>query len=499
MSKFNHLFLVSSFAGIITIFTGCRTTPDLRTARADYAVKHFEQAQQKDLEKGRILNLVDCIQLALEHNLDLKVTKLEQDVAHEQKTAEMLGMLPDLNLSINATDRNNTPASSSEKVDGDGLTYGFSQSQDKDVTYFNADLAIGILDFGLAYMNTQQADNREKLREQQTERAAQNLSLDVVRLYFQVAASQRAIKITKQLLDDCRNHYDLISEMSKKREITPFRAFDESRRFVDMEKRLANYIRSYENSCCELRSLLGFYPTNEIRVDDSILDRVPEFNLPNIRTMEQIALLQRPELYQTDIQKYNDIIEGKKNLLNLFPNVRLFANFTDSSNSYIYEQNWIEYGVRATYNLLKAPQTYQRYKANKKQVEVDEAKIYAQAIGVMTQVRIAQANLIASKERLNIDTKVFKTYNDNLQFALESKKVSGNFSAIELEHMRLATAETQIERLMSLGNYYISYYRILNTLGIKKLDQEVLNNLTQELEEAKQRVAAETASVATND
>ena len=35
--------------------------------------------------------------------------------------------------------------------------------------------------------------------------------------------------------------------------------------------------------------------------------------------------------------------------------------------------------------------------------------------------------------------------------------------------MRLAAAETEIEKYLSLGNYYVAYFRILNTLGIENL------------------------------
>ena len=43
-----------------------------------------------------------------------------EQVAKEMRTSEMLGMLPELNVSNNLTGRNNTPASKSKQVHGDG-------------------------------------------------------------------------------------------------------------------------------------------------------------------------------------------------------------------------------------------------------------------------------------------------------------------------------------------------------------------------------------------
>ena len=43
--------------------------------------------------------------------------------------------------------------------------------------------------------------------------------------------------------------------------------------------------------------------------------------------------------------------------------------------------------------------------------------------------------------------------------------------------MKLATAETEIEKNLSLGNYYVSYFRILNTLGIEHLHKATVAEL----------------------
>lgn len=486
--------VLKSSAALVLLLSGCKSFDDYQEERIAYAVKHFERAQYSDIKPGQVLTLDECVRMAVKNNLDLKVFGLEEQVAKEMRTSEMLGMLPELNISNNLTGRTNTPASSSKQLHGDGPgTYSYSQSQDKTVNYLNVDLALSVLDFGLAFFNTQQSQDRMLLRQQRTRRAEQNLVLDTVRVYFQVAAAQRAINITNKLLEDCRNRYELIEKMGDSGQITPFRAFDEVRDFVDMEKRLTNYIRSYENSCVELRSLLGLYPDSGIKVDDSILDKVPEFTFPEMALMEQIALMKRPELYEIDMQKHINVLECRKTIVMMFPNVRMFVDFTNSNNSFLYHSTWWELGIRAAYNLLKLPQHISRYQAYSAQVDAEEARTYAQAIAVMAQVRIAHANLMATKERLDIDTKVNNAYRKNLKKAEGSSKVSGELSQLELAHMRLATAETEIERYLSLGNYYVAYFRILNTLGLENLHTATVEELEKQLAAERERAAEELA------
>jgi len=480
-------------AGII-FFGGCKSFDEYQQERIAYAVKHFDRAQYSNIDQNRKLTLNECVRLAVKNNLDLKVFGLEENVAREMRTSEMLGMLPELNISNNLTGRNNTPASSSQQVDGTGPgTYSYSQSQDRNINYLNVDLALSVLDFGLAFFNTQQAQDRMLLRQQRTRRAEQNLVLDTVRVYFQVAAAQRAIGITAKLLEDCKDRYQLIESMGDSGRITPFRAFDEVRRFIDMEKRLTNYIRSYDNSCVELRSLLGLYPNTKIKVDDSILDKVPEFTFPEMELMEQIALMKRPELYEIDMQKHINVLECRKTLVMMFPNVRMFVDFTNSSNSFLYHTTWWEIGIRAAYNLLKLPQQIARYQAYSTQVDTEEARTYAQAIAVLAQVRIAHANLKSVKERFDIDSRVNAAYRKNLSKAEAGGKISGELSQLELAHMRLATTETEIEKYLSLGNYYVAYFRVLNTLGIENLHKTTVDDLKKELEAARVKASGELA------
>ena len=485
--------MVGGSVGLVFL-AGCKSFDDYHEERVAYAVKHFERARYDNIDAERVLSLDECVRLAVKNNLDLKVFGLEEQVSKEMRTSEMLGMLPELNVSDNLTGRGNTPASSSRQVHGTGPgTYTYSQSQDRNVNYLNVDLALSVLDFGLAFFNTQQSQDRMLLRQQRTRRAEQNLVLDTVRVYFQVAAAQRAINVAGKLLEECRNRYELIEQMGDSGQITPFRAFDEVKQFVEMEKRLTNYIRSYENSCVELRSLLGFYPNAAIRVDDSVLDTVPEFDFPEMELMEQIALMKRPELYEVDMQKHINVLECRKTLVMMFPNVRMFVDFTNSNNSFLYHSTWWELGIRAAYNLLKLPQHIARYQAYSAQVDAEEARTYAQAIAVMAQVRIAHANLVATRERLNIDTRVNAAYRKNLEKAEGSSRVSGELSQLELAHMRLASAETEIEKYLSLGNYYVAYFRILNTLGIENLHEATVAELKKRLEDERIRAAEELA------
>ena len=474
---------------LLSVLTGCKTEQDYKDDRAENAVKHFQQTKYRELP-GEKFTLAKCIEIALKNNLQTRISELELQVQNEFAAAEALGMLPQLNINNNFTARSNTPASSSQKIVATGRTYGASYSEDKVINYLNIDLMFSLVDFGLAYFNTRQQADRAVMTKYRNERAAQNLIFDVVRAYFRVAAAQRAQQLTASLIDQCRSYYDQIFQLSQSRRITPARAFAESRRFMDMEKRLTAYERTYESACVELRTLMGYYPNSMIVVDESLLDHTPEYGfLPDTTLMEQIAILQRPELYEADIQKHINVLELRKTIVLMFPNVRLYADWSNSNNSFLYNKSWWELGLRAAYNLLRLPQNIARARAYDKQIDAEEMRAFAQAVAVMAEVRIAEGNMKAAKARFEKDNQICSDYNEQLQNMLRTRVASGSVAELALVHMRLDTTSAQIDKLSSLGEYYVAYYRLLNIMGLRKMDSRSVDELKEELQSASLRAA----------
>ena len=480
-------------AAALLLMSGCKTEEDYKKERIAKAQEQFESVRKRDLPADKVLTLHDCIKLAMEHNMDIKIQNMEKDAATNMLWAEILGMLPDLTVTNNFTTRSNQPGSSSKAVEQGGETYDYSTSQDKNINNLSVDLAFSLLDFGLAFFNSQQGHDRVLMKQRQIERLRQNLTLDVVRAYFKVAAAQRAVDITNNLLLQCRNHSEVIDRLEKKKMITPFRAFEEKNRLLTMEKRLTNYTRVYENSCVELRALLGVYPSVNIIVDDTILDKEPVMELPEIELLEQMAILKRPELYEIDIQRHINILECRKTLLMMLPNVQVYMDLVNNNNSFLYYQTWWELAIRAAYNALKTPQHLARYMAYSDQADIEKVRSFAQAITVMSQVRIAKADIASSRQKYELNRRENRNYSEHLKKEQSKKAVRGTVSELELDHLRMAVAETEIERLLALGACHISYYRLLNSIGVENLDPATQEALKKELEAGARRAEKELA------
>ena len=478
---------ILTLTAIALFVAGCHNSEYYRQQRVETARKNFENISKRTIDKNKIFTLNECIASALKHNLALKVYDLKEQIASEKVTARMLGMLPELNINNQLNSRNRTPGASSQSIETGQQSLVSSRSIDNTVNNIKIELALSTLDFGLAFLNATQAEDRQLIAIEQRKRAAQNLVFDVVKTYFKVAASQDAIKTAEQLLMKCRHLEKVFIELNKDKSVSPFRLLDERKRFIRLEKRLMSYRRKYQDSCIELRSLMGYIPNSQITVDTRWLRKLNLATLPSIDVMEKLALTERPELYELDFESNVLVNEARKTILTMLPTVKIFLDMQNSNNSFLYNQTWSTVAVHAAYNLLNLPQRIAQYTATHTEIDEISMRTLALSIGIMAQVRIAHANIQEVKQRYELDDRTYDAYKKHLLVASQSYKSGSSLSKLELDRLELETAETYINRLISISNYYVAYYRLLNTIGIKDLTPETIARVIDEIKSVEEK------------
>jgi len=481
------LRIISFLMAGLFFFAGCMNIDDYRKERIEKADKAFKKIKDNKFPENAVLSLPFCIELALKNNLDLKVYELKEAVDKEKKTAAVLGMLPDLVVANDVAYRTNEPGAKSIALTGANAgqqSLAYSKSTDPFENRVRAELLFSAIDFGLAFCNYIQQDDRGLLTTEQKRRAAQNLILDVTTAYFRVAAAQYAMETTEKMIALSVETEQLLQDMARRKTVPLVSVLEENKKFIVLKKSLMEYKRSYQNSCIELRSLMGYYPTSEIKVDTSAMNELTELIVPGIELLEEAALIERPELYQLDIQKHITLIEARKTIITMFPNVQIFLDFTNSTNPFLYHYSWWEVGARAAYNLLKLPQKIEHYYALDTEEEQIKAQAVALSVGILAQVRIAHANLIEVKERYELAEDLYEVYEKHEEVAEIQSKSAGALSKIDLSRIKIEAAQRAIERTQALGNYYLSYFRLLNAVGVESFDRTELEKLRMRIEES---------------
>ena len=495
--KVARLGLVFSAAYALSVLSACNSDDSLRQQRIERADAQFKEISGRTVPEGKSLSLSDCIDISLKNNYDLKVSSLRESISKERKTAALLGMLPELNVTNDFATRNNEPGASSQSLLTHQQSLEPSKSDTKAENVTKVEFALSAIDFGLAYMNSVQADDQVSLSNQQLKRMAQNLIVDVANAYFRVAATQYAVERTETLLVMQDNTDALLKDFSNSRGLSPLKAVEERQRFLAARKRLIEYRRSYKNSCIELSSLMGLTSSSLVKVDVTCISKIKDVDLPSVDRLEEMALRERPELYNLDIQRHVNIVEARKAIIQMFPNVRMFADWTKSSNTFLYNQSWMECGVKAAYNLLKLPAQIETYRAINQETDEIDIKSLSMSVAIMAQVRIAHANMVEVRDRFALDDKIYAASVEHLDTA-KCESVGGGISQLEIKSLELEAAESSIDRAQSLGNYYLAYYRLLNSIGIESVDPASIKSLVSRYDAAGQDPVAQSMALATS-
>ncbi len=478
----------------LSVFFGCQTEQDLREQRAANARKDYYHIVRQYMPSGKRFTLPECIEEALKNNLDMQVYDLKERIENERKTATILGMLPDVQFGYDITARDNDPGSSSYNIFTDEESLTPSRSSSRTESNKTIDIALSVIDFGLAYFNSVQAQDKRLIVAAQKRRVAQDLIFKVVKKYLDVASAQHAINATNEMLDRTGKIEKILTELQESKKLSPLVILDEKKRFISLEKRLKTYYNEYENSCIQLKALMGYTPNSMIMVDDGFLDSLNELELPNVRALERIALQERPELFEVDYRQHISVIEARKAIVKMFPSARIFADYTDSSNKYLYNDRWWTLGMRAAYDLLSIPAHVFEYQENVRKADAMDQKMVALSLAVMSQVHMAYASIIEAKKIYELDNKVYQAYDEQLQVIRKIYDSGEDYSKLDLDRLELETADTKINRAFALGSYYLAYYRLMNTIGIDSLDPNLLRKkvkkIQPELNPAKNNVAA---------
>ncbi len=457
---------------IFILISSCASQPDYRQLRIDNAKDHYETIKKQVYTGTPPLTLLKAIELALENNLDIRVKDLQKAIAEEQATAAMLGMLPSMDLSGGYSTRDNDPGSTSISIESGEESLEPSRSSEVNESQFQFKLLFSFLDFGLSYYSSIQHKDKGVIVRLQQNRAAQNLTLDVVKAYLKVAAAQYAMKDTEAMIDLSKETETALKGASEKGFFSPLKMLREKIVFLKLKRKLTDYRRNYENSKIHLSALLGYYPVGNIEVDTSFLDKLNETTVPPIEELEQLALEYRPELSELDVKGHIAHVEAKKALLKMFPNVKLFADFTDSSNVYLYNQSWWQVGVKAAFDLLNIPGRYFEYRGDKLEQEKTELQSVALSIGILAEVRIAHANLQEVKRRYEISNQIYLTQKEYQSTTEQHEKDGGSINPLQSRRAKMETADAAIGRTTSLANYYLAYHRLLNAIGKRNFERE---------------------------
>jgi outer membrane protein TolC len=144
----------------------------------------------------------------------------------------------------------------------------------------------------------------------------------------------------------------------------------------------------------QLAALMNVPPDSKFRLsgDKSRLGRPPVD--VDARKLIRIAIMNRPEVRDAAYRLRSNEREREAALLDVLPGINVFVGPNVSTNSFLYNDNWLGWGAQASWNLMKVFQYPQRKRLIESQSALLDQRSLALTMAIMTQVHVSRARYV---------------------------------------------------------------------------------------------------------
>jgi outer membrane protein TolC len=421
----------------------------------------------------------EAIARTLKYNLDYRLKRMESALELGLTGQAAYDMLPRLLTSAGYRTRQNSPGGTSVGILDNQISLRPSTAEQRNHAQGAAEFSWNLLDFGVSYFRARQQADKFLIAEERRRKVIQNMVQDVRTSFWRALGAQRLAKEAQEILEQANLALVRSREAEAQRLIPPALALNYQRALLDSISLLNLRRQDLETAKRELAALMNVEPGV-----DFVLQEAEESKLPasptNIRKLEELALLQRPELREEDSKKRITANETRKQLVSMLPAISLDYGFNYDSNNLLFHNDWFQGGVRVSWNIMRLAALPVLLKNQEGQIEVDRSRRMALSMAIMTQLRVSVERYrlaLIDFKLADIGSKVDRRLADNMRASVTARLNS------ELEVIRTNARAVlgEFQRANAYANAQIAFGRLYNTLGFDPLPDNFKDDSLEEL------------------
>lgn len=453
--------------------TADRVTLDTPEHKAQLE-KDYAQTQDLALPQSLELSIDDALQRGLDANLDARVSALETLSKEDDIDLARLQALPQMQIQASRLGRNNEGASSSRSLLTGNQSLEPSYSTERFRTTTEMSLSWNMLDSMLAVAQTRIAKDEALIARERHDKVLQNIQRDIYNAYWRAKAYQDTKIRTENLIQQTQNHLDKIDLAKRQKLLSATQAASLKNGFSQQYQSLTSLHNDLSLAEIELKSLLSL-PQNtaltlvsEADTNQAEIDRMLGADLASL---EEEALLNRPEMRETYLQKNIDRQNIRNEILKTLPGAELFFASNRDTNQFLADSDWLSYSASLTQNLISLFTLPARKRAAENIETLGDARRVSLTAAVLTQVHLSRHRLQTALDeyedaKLGSEIGLELARADSVRHTEGLSSLSNSLPAIlqgQAERIRALQAEAEIQD--ALGSLYNSLGR--NIYGAK--------------------------------
>lgn len=455
---------------IVTLcLSGCSVLPK-QTSKIEVKKRVKEDVANMYVKQEPItapITLEMAVARTLKYNLDYRLKKMESAMALGIADYSKYDMWPQLLATAGYNTRSNLSGGTSIGIEDGIESLRASTSQQRHVAQTGAEFSWNVLDFGVSYYQAKQNADQYLIAEERRRKLVQNMMQDVRAAYWRALGAQNLERSAKAILAKADEALLKSREAETQKIISPTLALNYQRALLDATLLLNQRRQDLVFAKRELGALMSVPPGQDFTLAQSTQVALPPV-IKNIEALEEMALLQRPELREEDYKKRITAAETKKQIFGFMPNLNFASGVKTDSNDYLYNSSWSQASVGVTWNLLKLFSLPAMQKNQKNQVKLDAARRLALSMAILTQLRV-------SAERYNLAVSDYALADtaakvDERLAAYTKASVSAKLeNALEVVRTETRAVLGKYQRANAYANAQIAFGRLYNSLGFDPL------------------------------
>jgi outer membrane protein TolC len=476
---------------VTAVVAGCSVTPKTITAdevrervKSDTARMYVDQAPI-----AAPITMEEAVARSLKYNLDYRLKRMESALAMGLTDYASYDMLPQMVASAGYTRRSNDSGGVSVGILDGELSDRPTTSDERTRSLRGIEFSWNVLDFGVSYYRARQQGDQFLIAEERRRKVVQNLLQDVRAAYWRALGAQRLSAQADDVLQRASLALNRSREAETQKIIPPGLALAYQRALLDATTLLNQRRQDLEFAKRELAALMNVPPGVDFKVaeaNETALPAAPR----DVAKLEEMSLLQRPELREEDFRKRITADEARKQILGMLPGITFNYGRRHDSNVYTYNNNWSEGGVSLAWNLMRLVALPALKDAQKYQEATDEARRMALSMAILTQTRVSAERYRMALEDFRLADQAAQV--DTRLAAFTKASVSAKLES-ELEAIRTQARAVlgAYQRANAYANAHIAFGRLYNTLGFDPIaDDFEGNDLAQLTERVKGHLQA---------
>ncbi|WP_167730366.1 TolC family protein [Terasakiella sp. SH-1] len=483
MTKFRTLTSVSALG---LFLAGCSIIPE------EIVFEEHKQRVSEDLqhlyEKQEVITkpitMYEAMARAIKYNMDNRLKMMEVAVSKQQLNSATMGLLPKLTANAGYSERSKPDASNSATLGSSSRSTSYSYSEDDDI--YTADLGFSwnVLDFGLSYIRASQYADRYMITQERRRKVVHNIIQDVCNSYWNALSAQRLLAKIDPLYNRVHEALKNARKIENERLRSPMEMLTYRRNLLEVLRQLKVMRRELSSAQISLAALMNLKPGKKYTlVDNENIFAIPDISTP-LQQLEQVALVNRPELREEAYQKKITSSDVTRAMLGMVPGLQFNYSYNYDSNSYNYADHWADWGVSISYNLLKSfTEGPAQLEMSKGQLEVVDTRRLALSMAVLSQVHISWNHFHRTKEEFETTHELHQVNQGILNEVKNAvpTKSQGEMKLIEAE---LNTVLAELRRDVTYAEMVNAAGKVFISVGADPLPDTVEDHSIETLSKA---------------